>query len=194
RRTAGNIPAQGLTEAADGRGRVSFMHQGPAGGPFVIRAARGAQTGDAAKPRPLTGARSWEPPPSQGPADRARLADRAHQDRDIVYFLQQPDTHAFSLYHDYTESREGVGQYLNVVRTGSTVAAPSGKLLDTGEPLKVDVMTGSQMKAAGVDPGGERVDPNQQVVVFRFPAVMRGQSVRLRMYETYTAAESYHAD
>src|SRR5260221_480667 len=189
-----NIPAQVVTEAADGRVRVSFMHQGPAGGRFVIRAARGAQTGDAAKPRPLTGARSWEPPPSQGPADRARLADRAHQDRDIVYFLQQPDTHAFTLYHDYTESREGIGQYLNVVRTGSTVSSPSGKLLDTGEALRVDVLTGSQMKTAGVDPGGERVEPNQQVVVFRFPAVTRGRSVRLRMYETYTAPESYHAD
>ncbi|HYM23547.1 MAG TPA: hypothetical protein VEU08_10070, partial [Vicinamibacterales bacterium] len=158
-----NIPAQVLL-GADGRLRVSFVHQGPAS--FIqIAGVRDAQTGDAAKPRPLTGARSWEAPPSQGPTDRQRLSERAQQDRDIIYFLQQPETSAFSLYHDYTESRAGVGQYLNVVRTGSTVANPSGKLLDTGDALKVDVMTGSQMKAAGVDPGGERVEPDQQVVV-----------------------------
>ena len=33
-----------------------------------------------------------------------RLDERAHQDRDIVYFLQQPETHSFDLYHDYSES------------------------------------------------------------------------------------------
>src|SRR5688572_31959254 len=45
--------------------------------------------------------------------------------RDIVYFLRPPDTHAFSLYHDYTESREGSDKYLNVVRTGSKVSERS---------------------------------------------------------------------
>ena len=191
--TACNVPSQVLAEP-DGRTRLSFMRQGPGAASLVVRAKRDGQTGDAAKPRPLTGARSWEAPPSQGPTDRARLSDRGHQDRDIVYFLQQPDTHAFSLYHDYTESREGVGQYLNVVRTGSKVGSPSGKILDTGEPMRVDVLTGATMKAAGVDPGNERIEPNQEVVVFRFPAVQKGQSLRLRMYETYTAAESYHTD
>ena len=193
RLTSCNVPVQVLADA-DGRTRLSMMRQGPGAVALVIRAKRDAQTGDAAKPRPLTGARSWEAPPSQGPTDRARLLERAHQDRDIVYFLQQPDTSAFSLYHDYTESREGVGQYLNVVRTGSSVSKPSGKLLDNGDALKVDVLTGSQLQAAGVDAAGERIEPNQQVVVFRFPPVGRGQSVRLRMYETYTAPESYHTD
>lgn len=50
------------------------------------------------------------------------------------------------------------------------------------------------MKAQGVDAGGEQVAPDQQVVVFRFPAVKKGQSVRLRMYETYTAPQSYRLD
>ena len=76
------------------------------------------------------------------------LAERAHQDRDIVYFLQPPDSNAFSLYHDYTESREGTDKYLNVVRTGSTVSNTSGRVLDTGEVLKAETLTGAQMKAA----------------------------------------------
>ena len=188
-----NVPSQVLA-LPDGRVQISFMHQAPGEAALIVKAKPGAPTGDAAKPKPLTSARSWEKPPSQGPTERARLSERAHQDRDIVYFLQQPDTSAFSLYHDYTESREGTDKYLNVVRTGSKVSNPSGKVLDTGEAMKVDVLTGSQLKAAGIDAGGEQIAADQQVVVFRFPAVKKGESMRLRMYETYTAPESYHLD
>jgi hypothetical protein len=188
-----NVPSQVIAEP-DGRLRLSFMNQAPGRAALTIKAKPGVPIGDAAKPRPLTGARSWELPPSQGPTERARLAERAHQDRDIVYFLQQPNTNAFSLYHDYTESREGVDKYLNVVRTGSKVSNPSAKVLDTGEELKDEILTGAQMKAAGIDPGGEQVAPDQQVVVSRFAPVKKGQSVRLRMSETYTAPESYRLE
>ncbi len=187
-----NVPSQVLSEP-DGRIEISFMHQPPGEAGLVIKAKPGAQTGAAAAPKPPTNRRSWEAP-GQGPTERARLSERAHQDRDIVYFLQQPDTSAFSLYHDYTESREGTDKYLNVVRTGSTVSNPSGRVLDTGEAMKVDVLAGAQMKAAGIDAGGEQVAADQQVVVFRFPAIEKGQSMRLRMSETYTAPESYHLD
>ena len=61
------------------------------------------------------------------------MSERAHQDRDIVYFLQQPETHAFALYHDYTESRPGINGYANVVRKGSTASNPSASILDTGD-------------------------------------------------------------
>ena len=188
-----SVPSQVLPEP-DGRIRVSFMHQGPGEAALVMKAKPGAQTGDAAKAQPLTEKRSWEPPAAQGPTERERLAERAHQDRDIVYFLQQPETHAFKLSHDYTESRAGVDKYLNVVRPGSTVSDPSAKVLDTGEPLKVEVMTGRKLEQAGIDPGDEKVGSDQAVVVFRFPAVKQGQSVRLRMAETYAAPESYYLD
>ena len=185
-----NVPSQVLSEP-DGRVRVSFIHQAPGEAALIIKAKPGTPTGEAAKPRALTNARSWEPPPSQGPTERSRLAERAHQDRDIVYFLQAPETNAFSLYHDYTEAREGVDKYLNVVRTGSTVSNPSAKILDTGEALKGEILTGTQMKAAGIDAGGEQVAPDQQVVVTHFAPVKKGQSVRLRLSETYTAPQSY---
>ena len=188
-----NVPSQVLSEP-DGRIRISFMHQAPGEAALIVKAKPGAQTGDAAKPHPLTGARSWETPPLQGPAERARLSERAHQDRDIVYFLQPPETNAFSLYHDYTESRDGIDKYLNVVRTGSKVSNPSAKVLDTGEMLKTEIMTGAQMKTAGIDAGGEQVTPDAQVVVVRFTPVKKGQSVRLRISETYTAPQSYRLD
>ncbi len=188
-----NIPSQVIAEP-DGRLRISFMNQAPGPAALVIKARPDAQTGDAAKPRALTNARSWEAPPTQGPTDRARLAERAHQDRDILYMLLEPSTNAFSLFHDYTESREGVDKYLNVVRTGSTVKGPSAKILDTGEDLKGEILTGAQMRAAGIDAGGEQVADDQQVVVTRFAPVTKGKSVRLRLWETYVAPQSYRIE
>jgi hypothetical protein len=188
-----NVPSQVLSEP-DGRIRISFVHQAPGPAALVVKARPGAPTGDAAKPHAPSDARSWEPPPAQGPTERERLAERAHQDRDIVYFLQPPESSAFALYHDYTESREGTDKYLNVVRTGSKVSRPSGKILDTGQSLKTEILSGAQLKAAGIPTDGDPVAPDQDVVVTRFPAIKKGQSVRLRLSETYTAPQSYHLD
>jgi hypothetical protein len=188
-----NVPAQVLSDG-DGRIRISFVHQAPGEAALVVKAKPGAQTGQPARPHPLTDAPSWEPPPAQGPSERARLSERARQDRDIVYFLQQPETNSFSLYHDYTESREGIDKYLNVVRTGSKVSNPSAKILDTGETLKTEIMSGGQLKAAGIEAGGEQLAADSQVVVVRFPPVKKGQSVRLRISEAYAAPQSYRLD
>ncbi len=122
-----------------------------------------------------------------------RLAERAHQDRDIVYFLREPETHAFDLYHDHTESREGVDKYLNVVRKGSTVSNPSAKILDTGEALKAETYKGDAIMKAGLDIG-EEARPDSEVALIRFAPVKKGQSVRLRISETYTDPKSYRLE
>ena len=186
-----NVPSQVLQES-DGRIAVSFMNAGSGEAPLILRAKLGAQTGPSATPHPATQSHSWESP-FQGETERARLSERAHQDRDIVYFLQQPETHAFSLYHDYTESHEGADKYLNVVREGSTVSEPSAYILDTGEKLATKTMTGADLTAAKID-AGEPVAPTAQVVLIPFPPVKKGQSIRLRIAETYTAPASYHLD
>lgn len=124
-------------------------------------------------------------------ANRAsRLGERARQDREIVYFLQQPETHAFDLYHDYTESRPGVDRYLNVVRGGSRVSNPSARLLDTGESLQTQIMRGAEITSAQIDIG-EAVKPESEIVLIRFPAVQPGKSVRLRISETYADPGRY---
>jgi len=122
-----------------------------------------------------------------------RLDERAHQDREIVYFLRDPDTHAFDLYHDYTETKEGMDRYLNVVRPGSTASNPSARILDTGEVLKPEILKGEAITAAKLDLG-EPVRPDSEVVLIRFPAVARGASVRLRISETYTDPARYKVD
>jgi len=186
-----NVPSQVLSEP-DGRIAISFMNGSGAEAPLVVKTKPGAQTGAAAAPRAPGSAKSWEAP-FEGETEQERLSERAHQDREIVYFLQQPETHAFRLYHDYTESRPGADKYFNVVRSGSKVSDPSAYLLDTGEKLTTKIMTGAELAAAKkkMDPG-EPVEAAAQVVVIPFSAVKAGQNVRLRISETYTAPASYH--
>jgi len=141
-----SFPSQVLQEP-DGRIGISFWNNTPSEAAVTIRA----------KPAKVPAARS---------SVAQRLDERARQNREIVYFLQQPETHAFDLYHDYTESRPGTSTYLNIVRAGSAVSNPRAKNLDTGEDLKWEI--------------------HNDTVVFKFAPVREGESVRLRMFETYT--------
>jgi hypothetical protein len=126
-------------------------------------------------------------------AAEERLLERARQDRDIVYFLQPPETHAFDLYHDFTESREGTDKYLNVVRKGSRASNPSALVLDTGQKLAAETLRGDAITRAGLDIG-EPVVPGSEAVVIRFSPVAKGQSIRLRIAETYTDEKSYRLE
>lgn len=132
--------------------------------------------------------------PAAAPTDRSdRLSERARQDREIVYFLQPPETHAFDLFHDFTESKEGADRYVNVVRAGSTVSNPRAVALDTGESLAVETLKGDAITRAGVDIGGP-VGAESEAVVVRFPKVAKGQSLRLRIRETYTDPSRYRVE
>lgn len=171
-----NQPSQVLQEP-DGRVMVSFWNASPGEVPLVLRARR-------VEGAPGVGAVARSSVPA------ARLAERAAQTREIVYLLQQPETHSFDLYHDYTETRPGTSTYLNVVRAGSTVSRPSARNLDTGEPLAHEVVRGTEaIRRAGLDVAEATAET--EVVVFRFPAVQPGASIRLRMSETYTDSARY---
>ncbi len=170
-----NYPSQILQEA-DGRIAISFWNNTPAEAPLILRA------------RPV--ASMAAPTGAVRSSAQARLEERAVQSREIVYFLQQPETHAFDLYHDYTESRAGTDHYINVVRAGSRVSNPSARNLDTGEPLRLDVLKGAAITAAKLDIG-ETVTPSTEIVVFRFAPVAAGATTRLRISETYTDSSRY---
>jgi hypothetical protein len=190
-----SMPVQVMQET-DGRIAASFMSVSPLATTVVeirFRALKNppaaGQHGDASTgPRPSQ-APADAPPPAQ-PMDQIRVTERAIQDREIVYFLKQPETHAFSLYHDYTASREGEHQYVNVVRTGSTVSDPSAMLLDTGEELKTRILTGVDIAREKIEID-ERVDPDTHVVLIPFTPVKKGTSMRLRISETYTDPARY---
>ncbi len=167
-----NFPSQVLQES-DGRIGIAFWNNTPAEAPLMMRAVRVGEKVSGATTSSVA----------------SRLGDRAHQNRDIVYFLQQPETHAFDLYHDYTESRPGTSTYINEVRAGSTVSSPRAMNLDTGEPLKFEILKGEAIARAKL--AVSNVTPDLEVVVFHFQAVKPGESIRLRMFETYTDTARY---
>ncbi|MBM4187550.1 MAG: hypothetical protein FJ206_09580 [Gemmatimonadetes bacterium] len=111
---------------------------------------------------------------AQRPVDPARLSERASQTREIVYFLRDPDSHTFDLFHDYTEDRPGVSQYLNIVRPGSRVSNPSAIDLDTGAALEVRTVA--------------------DTVAIAFAPVRQGRTARIRISETYTDSTRYRRD
>ena len=167
-----NYPSQ-VAQEADGRIRVSFFNVTPGEAPLKLRAAPGALS----------------PAPS---SVKGKFGERAKQTRDIVYFLQDPQTHAFDLYHDYTEEKAGVSRYINVVRTGSVATNPSARNLDTGEAIPAVHLKGEEITKAGIsDPELGPVKPDSEIVVFNFKPLKAGQSIRLRMSETYTDPGRY---
>jgi len=193
-----DVPVQVIQEV-DGRIAASFMNLYP---PAVLPTIAPTFRARALK-HPPAAAQHADPkmqarlpqapvdaPPAVQPMDQIRVAERAVQDREIVYFLKEPETHAFSLYHDYTASREGEHQYVNVVRAGSAVSEPSAVILDTGEVLKTRILTGADLVRERIDIS-DRVEPDTQVVLIPFTPVKKGTSIRLRISETYTDPARY---
>ena len=164
-----NYPSQVITEPS-GRLLISFIGVGEGAVPLTVEARR-------------TGAHLL---PSQ-------VEERAVQDREIVYSLQPPETHSFDLFHDYTEAKPGADKYLNVVRTGSTASNPAARVLDTGATLPVEKLLGDAIPTGWLEPG-EAITRETEVVVVSFPAVREGESVRLRISETYTDPRSYRLE
>ncbi len=188
-----NYPSQ-VAQEEDGRIRISFINNGPADVPLRVE---GRKLSSASKP--IVVDRKPESP-SRGEGrdkSKARLGftfpERAYQTREIVYFLQQPETHAFRLYHDYTEARIGMDRYVNVVRPGSKASNPSARNLDTGLPLKVETLKGSDITQRKLDIG-EPVTPETEVVVIWYDPIKKGESMRLRIEETYTDPNRYLLD
>ena len=189
-----NYPSQVEMED-DGRIKVSFMNRGNSAVDYKITARKLAKK--ALDFEPIAEINPWpdyKSEPQGRDKRKARLQyqlnERAIQNRDIVYFLQQPETHSFRLYHDYTESREGMDKYLNVVRAGSKASNPSAYILDTGEKLKVETLKGDQIGEKGIRLGNEPTDDTEVVVIW-YPPVQKGHSIRLRIEETYTDPNRY---
>src|SRR5438309_6865940 len=103
------------------------------------------------------------------------LTERAYQDREILYELQTPESHAFRITHDYTERKEGEKYYFNVVRAGSHVTDPESMDLDSGENLKWEVISGQRVKERKL-PLREAQDDSEVVVTYLARPVGKGES------------------
>lgn len=188
--TSCNYPSQ-VTVNENGQLVVSFMNPGSRSIPFKLSARAISRT-----PKLYADSGSSTPSAKGSGRDKSkarlnyRPSVRTTQNREIVYFLQNPSSNSFRLYHDYTETREGIDKYLNVVRPGSKASNPSAYILDTGEELKVETLRGKAISDKGIELNQEITDETEVVVIW-FEPVQKGQSVRLRIEETYTDPNRY---
>ncbi len=189
-----NFPSQ-VQLTSDGRIKLSFMNDGPQAVPLEIK-ARPLPSNVGIK-KPEENKYVFDNSGSGRNMAQVRLGwefdERAYQNREIVYFLQQPETHSFRLYHDYTETRPGMDRYLNIVRAGSKASDPSAILLDTGESLKVETLIGQEIEEKGIAMDGPITETSEVIAIWYDP-VEEGQSKRLRITETYTDENRYGLD
>ena len=122
------------------------------------------------------------------------ISERAYQDREILYELQSPESHAFRIAHDYTVRKVGEQYYFNVVRAGSHVSDPESIDLDTGKNLKWEIISGKQATERKL-PIGETVKDDTEIVVTHLARPLAaGTTNRIRLKETYVDAKSYYMD
>ncbi len=122
------------------------------------------------------------------------LTERAYQDREILYELQAPESHAFRITHDYTVRKVGEQYYFNVVRAGSHVSDPESIDVDTGEKLKWEIINGKQATERKLPIGEAIKDDSEIVVTYLARSLAAGTTNRIRLKETYSDPKSYYLD
>jgi len=122
------------------------------------------------------------------------LTERAYQDREILYELQSPESHAFRITHDYTVRKAGEKYYFNVVRAGSHVTSPESFDLDSGEKLKWEIISGKQAVDRKLPINDPIKDDSEIVVTYLARAIEPGTTNRIRLMETYADSKSYYLD
>jgi hypothetical protein len=120
--------------------------------------------------------------------------ERAYQDREILYELQAPESHAFRITHDYTVRKTGERYYFNIVRAGSHVTDPESFDLDTGEKLKWEIISGKQAIARKLPIDEALKDDSEIVVTHLTRALEAGTTNRIRLMETYVDPKSFYID
>jgi len=126
-------------------------------------------------------------------AQNQSFNERAYQDREILYELRAPESHAFRITHDYSVRNAGEKYYFNIVRAGSHVTEPESIDLDSGELLKwetIDGKTARERKLAV----GEVKDDTEIVVTYLARPLAAGTTNRIRLKETYADAKSLYLD
>jgi len=116
---------------------------------------------------------------------------RASQDREISYWLLEPESHQFRISHDFNVSRSGQKYVHSFVRSGSVVASGSKMFdLDRGVELKTYTVKGSEVNALHYYPNP--TEPDSVVVQGDLDHPLgEGETVRIRVEETYTDPVGY---
>ena len=115
---------------------------------------------------------------------------RAEQDREIHYWLLEPDTHQFRISHDFTVSKPGQKYVHSFVRKGSVVTKSIVIDLGTGKQLATYNVTGKSVNELGYYPTPTDADTVVVQGDLDHP-LAQGETARVRVIETYTDPIGY---
>ncbi len=119
--------------------------------------------------------------------------ERAMQDRIIHYWLLEPETHQFRISHDFTVDKLGQKSVHSFVRKGSVVSTAQMIDLNTGLALPTRNVSGKEVNALGYYP--TPTDADSVVVQGDLAkAIGVGETVRVRVIETYTDPNGYRLE
>jgi hypothetical protein len=123
----------------------------------------------------------------------AELARIPNEDEFTLYELLAPDSHRFAITYDVTTTTEGDRFFLNPIREGSI--ASDERVVDqaSGRPLKWEIVTGKQARAAGLTREAVKDQARFLKVELAGPVPKDGQR-RIRIFKTYTDPKSYYAE
>ena len=121
-----------------------------------------------------------------GPAAQAQDSDDYTR-----YELLAPETAQFRIVYEVTATKPGAPFYFNPIRKGSEASDEAVFDRMTGKPLRFEVVSGKEARAAGQ----ENADLETSYIKVHLPRpVPEGGEVRLRIDKTYRDPKSYYVE
>jgi hypothetical protein len=118
-------------------------------------------------------------------------APQTEEDEYTRYELLEPGTAQFRIIYDVTATTPGALVYFNTIRRGSEASDESVVDLMTGEPLRFEIVPGTEARREG-HPTADTATSYIKVYLPR--AVPEGGGVRLRILKTYRDPRSYRVE
>jgi hypothetical protein len=107
------------------------------------------------------------------------------------YELLAPDTAQFRIVYEVTATTPGAAHYFNPIRKGSEATDEAVYDRMTGKPLRFEVVSGAEARAAGQ----ANADLDTRYIKVHLPRpVPSGGEVRLRIDKTYRDPKSYFVE
>ena len=111
-------------------------------------------------------------------------------DEFTLYELLPPETHQLAITYDVSATREGAQFFFNPIRPGSVATRERVVDRSTGKELKFETVSGKDARGTGLVPPDTK-DSAEFIKVHLPRPVPSGGEVRIRIYKTYTDADSY---
>jgi hypothetical protein len=124
-------------------------------------------------------------------AGTAAAAQPPASDDYTRYELLAPDTAQFRIVYEVTATTSGAAYYFNPIRKGSEASDEAVYDRMSGKPLRFDVVSGAEARAAGQT----NADLDTRYIKVQLPRpVPSGGELRLRIDKTYCDPKSYFVE